>query len=54
MTTDGVVGQRRGILRLCLNMTIGNKSQLDQCLETVTDTKYKSISLIDQLFNCFF
>ena len=46
MTSDGVIGQCRRILFLSADLTVWNKSQLDQRLESVTDTKCKTISLI--------
>ena len=46
MASDGVVGQCRRILLLSADLTVRNKSQLDQCLESVTDTKCKTVSLI--------
>ena len=46
MTSDGVIGQCRRILFLSADLAVWNKSQLDQRLESVTDTKCKTISLI--------
>ena len=54
MASDGVEGQSRGILRLSENLTVRNESQFDQCLESVADTKGKSVSLIQQFGNSFF
>ena len=46
MTSDGVIGKCRRILFLSADLAVWNKSQLDQRLESVTDTKCKTISLI--------
>ena len=52
MAVDGIVGQCRGILCLRLNLSVGNKSQFDQRLESVTDTKCQSIALREKLVHC--
>ena len=54
MASDSVEGQSRGILRLSENLTVRNESQFDQCLESVADTKGKSVSLIQQFGNSLF
>jgi len=46
MTVDGVEGQGRRILLLTGDLAVRNQSQLDQCLESVTDTQCQTVSLI--------
>ena len=37
-----------------MNLTIWHKSQFDECLETITDTKGKSVTVIQKIHNGFF
>ena len=46
VTVDRVEGQGRGILLLANDLAIRHKAQLDQRLETITDTKCQTVSLI--------
>ena len=54
MTSDCIVCQCRSIICLSNDFSIWYKSELDQSLESVTDTKCKSVSLIQKFFNSFF
>src|SRR5699024_3044074 len=54
MTADCVISQCGRIFFLPADLAVGNKSQLDQRLETVADSKGKTISLIQELHNRFF
>src|SRR5699024_7152906 len=54
MAADGVISQCGGILFLTADLAVGNKSQLDQRLETVTDSKGKTVSLVQELHDSFF
>ena len=53
MTSDGVVSQRRRISLLLCDLAIWNQSQLDECLESVTDTKCQTIAFIQKLHDLF-
>ena len=46
MTSDGVICQCRRICFLLTDFTVRNQTKFDQCLETVTDTKAESVTLI--------
>ena len=52
VASDGVVGQCRRILFLSADLTVRYQSQFDQCLESVADTKSKTVTLIEELHNC--
>ena len=54
MATNCIICKSRCIRWLSMNLSKRNKSKLNQCLETITDTKYKTISLIKELHNLFF
>ena len=51
MAVDCIVCECRWLCILLSDLSIWYKSKLDKCLKTVTDTKCKSISLINELFN---
>ena len=51
MTSNAVGCQCRSICRLRLDLTIWHKTELDQCLESVTNTKSKTVSLLKQIMN---
>ena len=53
VSVDSIEGKCRCILILTCNGTVWNKSELDQCLEAVTDTKCETISLIQKPHNSF-
>ena len=53
MASDGVEGQSRCIRILSNDLAARYQSELDQCLETITDTKSQSITLVQKLHYCF-
>ena len=54
MTSDRIVSQRWGIFCLSGDLAVRNQSQLDQSLESVTDSKCQSVLFIQKFFYCFF
>ena len=46
VTSDGIHRKRRGIILLRTNLAVRYKTELDYCLETVTDTKYQTVTLL--------
>ena len=54
MASDGIVGQCRRIRCLSHNFSVRNQTKFNQCLESVTNTKYKTISFVQKFFYCFF
>ena len=54
MTSDCIVCQCRSIICLSNDFSVWYKSELDQSLESVTDTKCQTVSFIDPLHNSFF
>ena len=54
MTADVVGCQCRRIRLLRCNFAVRHQTKFDQCLETITDTKSQTISLVEQLHNSLF
>ena len=54
MTSNGIECQCRRICLLSADFAIRYKTKFDQRLETITNTKCQTVSLIDQLHNSFF
>ena len=46
VAADEVEGQGRAGFVQITDFAVGNQTQLDQCLEAVADTKYKTISVV--------
>ena len=49
MAADGIVGQSRGLLVLADDLSVRNKAQLDQGLESVADSKGKTVSVVQKV-----
>ena len=54
VTPDGVKGQRRTVCIGVDDFSVGNKTELDQCLEAVADAAHKTVALVEQRSNLFF
>ena len=54
MASNCIVCQCRCILILSYDISVWYKTKLDQCLESITDTKCQTISLIQKLLHCLF
>ncbi len=54
MAVDGIEGQSWRIRSLTHVLSMGQKSQLDQSLETVADAKYQSVPFLQQIVHCLF